>query len=185
VSVPAISFGTDSDSGFYSGEGNDIYVTCGGGVTAQFLATGVRLKGTTTNDSASSGYIGEVIESVVTNQNAATSDQYGDLTSISLTAGDWLVSAITWCYPGVGGTMTAALMAITTTAGNSSTGVLDGNTYDNVPTGTISAGDGNTLTVPSVHKQYASTTTTYLKYKSTYSVGTPKWNGRITAVRIR
>lgn len=47
--------------------------------------------GTTTNDSASAGYVGQFISSVIAFASAVslTNDTNKDVTSISLTAGDW------------------------------------------------------------------------------------------------
>lgn len=47
--------------------------------------------GTTTNDSASSGYVGEFISSVISQASAVslTNNTSRSITSISLTAGDW------------------------------------------------------------------------------------------------
>ena len=54
----------------------------------------VRFKGTTTNDNALTGNVGEYVESVVEGANAGASTQFGDATSIILTAGDWDVTLI-------------------------------------------------------------------------------------------
>jgi hypothetical protein len=56
---------------------------------------GVELEGTSTNDNATTGYVGEVISSGVASGSAVaiSSATYGTVTSIDLTAGDWDVQA--------------------------------------------------------------------------------------------
>lgn len=139
--------------------------------------------GTTSNDSVAAGSVGEYVESVISaSVNFPTSGQYGDLTSISLTAGDWDVSGI-WVSIANGATLTGWGTGISTTAGDSTTGL----TYPTnradalVPVGTISA----TISIPVFRMSLAATTTVYLKYTATYSVATPKCFGRLSARRVR
>lgn len=138
-------------------------------------------KGTATNDSPSAGYIGEVQTSTVgTMTNYPTSGQYGDLTSISLTAGDWLVSMFIEYEPN-GATVTDSQAGLGTAAGNSATGLATGDTL--IQSGVISITEHRSLNP----RRYSlsGTSTIYLKYFATYSVATPRAVGRITAVRIR
>ena len=50
------------------------------------------LVGTTTNDSAAAGVVGQYISSYVSATSVPTTNTWGDLTSVSLTAGDWDVT---------------------------------------------------------------------------------------------
>lgn len=50
-----------------------------------------QLPGTATNDSAAAGFVGEVVSSTVGMGASLTTATNTDFTSISLTAGDWLV----------------------------------------------------------------------------------------------
>jgi hypothetical protein len=59
-------------------------------------SAGIRVKGTNTNDSAPAGYIGEVISSLASSGVAMPPGTNITVTSISLTPGDWDVSAELW-----------------------------------------------------------------------------------------
>lgn len=154
-----------------------------GGVKT-FTSGGVIL-GVGTNSDAASGFIGEYIESVI---SAATnlpgsSGNYGDGTSISLTAGDWDVSLIV-AFSLNGATVSGDWEAgIGTAAGASGTGLTYGNT---LAAGVAPAtGILSTLVVPSVRKSLAGTTTIYAKVLGTFSIGTPQFRCRISARRVR
>lgn len=143
-------------------------------------------KGTATSDSAATGYIGEYISaSNAINSNYAATTVWDDLVSISLTAGDWDVSAISL---GVinGATWSENILGISSTSGNSETGLVAGDnrirtTWANSSTTpTIVA-----LTIPSFRVSLAGTTTYYLKQQATFSAGTPQRTGRISARRVR
>jgi hypothetical protein len=140
-------------------------------------------KGTATNDSASAGYIGEYISSVVGLTNAPTSGNYGDLTSISLTAGDWDVTGIVH-WDGSGSTATSYLGGISTTSGNSGTGLTVGDNESLVnPTAGFPINQVDNI-IPAYRVSIASTTTYYLKFRSVYVV-TPVAYGRLSARRVR
>jgi len=139
-----------------------------------------QVKGTTTNDSAAAGYVGEVISSYAQSVAAPTSGQIGDVTSITLTAGDWMMCGEIYATVS-GGTLTELTAAISTTSGNSSSGWISGdNAFYNW---TISS---TAFTVPVVPRRVSisSSTTYYLKISPLYT-GTCNGNGRITAWRIR
>jgi hypothetical protein len=139
-------------------------------------------KGTTTNDSAAAGYIGEYIESVIdTAQNFPTSTQYGDLTSISLTAGDWDVTE-TFRASLNSATCTDVSCGISVTSGNSTTGLVAGSNLFLMapPSSAYGSNMGFTYRV-----SLASTTTVYFKIMASYSLGNPQARGRISARRVR
>lgn len=140
-------------------------------------------KGTTAADSAATGYIGEYVEAVqLTETNFAATDTYGDLTSISLTAGDWGISLTAYAAAN-GATVTGMTFAIGTASGNSGTGVVIGrNAYRGVGPNSLTDQTG---CVPNFRVSISGTTTYYLKYLASYSVATPKAAGRISARRIR
>lgn len=144
-------------------------------------------KGTVTNDSAASGYIGEYIESTSTANTAAfTSGNYGDYLSISLTAGDWDVTGLIYNSQ-EGATWSTTFGGITATAGNDSTGFLIGVNADAQSWASSSTTPVIvTLTIPSVRVSVSSTTTYYLKSRIVYSAGAPLLRGgRISARRAR
>jgi hypothetical protein len=144
-------------------------------------------KGTATNDSAAAGNIGQYVESVVANISAGTTAQFFDLTSISLTAGDWDVSVLAILLAN-GATFTSLdyEVGFSTTSGNSSTGLAAGdNEYLTVSTA-FATGSYISAVIPPKRVSLASTTTYYLKvYTAVYTAGTPKLYGRISARRVR
>jgi hypothetical protein len=138
--------------------------------------------GTTTNDSASAGQVGEVVLSTVSLVNYPATGTWGDLTSISLTAGDWDIAAIT--QQTTPGTMTGETrLGISTTSGNSATGLTIG--YNRLTFITATATTDSGGSIPMYRLSLASTTTVYLKYFTEYSTGTPKASGTIIARRRR
>lgn len=146
---------------------------------------GTAIRGTTTNDSAAAGYVGEWIEGLIAQASAITltTATTADVTSISLTAGDWLVSGL--CNFNAAVIVgTQSICAITSTSGNSLTGANRGENRAEIPTVPTVASDVS-ITIPQYHVKLSATTTYYLKAQSTFSSGTNKVNGRISAVRIR
>lgn len=147
-----------------------------------FSPTTKGIVGTTTNDAATTGNIGEYIESIVTNISVGTSTQISDATSISCGAGDWSI-CVEGTYTPNGATITSNSIGVSTTAGNSGTGLASGDTIIDLPPATTALNPGGGI-VPK-RFSFASTTTVYLKISSTYAVATPKFYGRISALRPR
>ena len=140
------------------------------------------LTGTTTNDSAAAGYVGQIISSLVASGSAVslTTATVANVTSISLTAGDWDVQAnvnVTLSNA----TATASSSGINTT---SATIPTDGSeVFNGQQTTTLSA--SLSTTIPRKRISVASTTTVYLCTKSTFSLGSVSAFGGITARRVR
>ena len=140
----------------------------------------VPIKGTTTNDSAAAGFVGEVVSSAATATDCAATGAYKDLNTLSVSAGDWLVYAYCEAIRN-GATMTGWRMGVSTTTGNDATGLTLGDTV----TLTNMTFDNTTCTMPAVHIQLAAAGSVYQKIRADYSAATPQARGRITAVRIR
>lgn len=142
------------------------------------------IKGTTTTDSASSGNVGEYMANHVQGIAAGTSTQFKTITSISLTAGDWDVSGsleetLSASTPsGVGG------IYISLFPDNTNTDMYEGDNtlYFLPPTATNIASSDS---IASLRISVAATTTVYLKGSATFSAGTPQFNGRLSARRVR
>lgn len=151
-------------------------------------ATITHILGTTTNDNATVGSYGEYISSSVAAQAVGTTAQYSDVCSISLTAGDWDVTGMVDVERN-GGTFSAVTLfaGISTTSGNSGTGLVTGNTLSGIGLGAANLTfSGITQTIPAVRMSLSATTTVYLKgYVDAYSAGTPQHYGRISARRVR
>ena len=142
-------------------------------------------KGTATNDDASAGYIGEAVRSNVTAASAISltnSGDYFDVTSISLTAGDWDVSGVVG-FVNNSATTSYTLAGISTTSGNSGTGLVGGDNSLEGPPSNNAYNAG--ITIPAWRLKLTATTTVYLKTNVGFSAGTPKAFGRISARRVR
>lgn len=153
-----------------------------GTIAAAQVTNGIT--GTTTNNSAATGIVGEYIVATRSSGSAITSGgtgNYGDVTSISLTAGDWDVTGVVAYGGGTAVQYVAAGISVTT--GNSATGLDEGDTltYSAAPTATNDA----VPVVPDVRILIASTTTVYLKYRTGFTTTSPNIFGRISARRRR
>lgn len=154
------------------------------GGNISFSATSTQgIVGTTTNDSAAAGNVGQVVSAVSGAQNMPASTQFGDLLSIALSSGDWIVGANV-LYAGLAVTATEAKIGISITSGNSGTGLVDGDNTLYFLTAT-SLPETEAMTITNYRISLAANTTVYLKMLGVYTVGTPQMAGRITGVRIR
>jgi hypothetical protein len=107
------------------------------------------------------------------------------LTSLTLTPGDWILSAWVESIPN-GATITvdgATELAIgTTTASNA--GSVAG--YDRVTENhSIATGVRHQLVIPAKHVLIAVPTTYFMNVLATYTLGTPQFIGTLSARRIR
>jgi hypothetical protein len=144
------------------------------------------VKGTTTNDSAATGYVGEYIESKsAAANNFPTSGNVGDATSISLTPGDWDVSVLTAAIPGPSTTFTYHNCGTSTTSGNSGTGLNQGENWSGTLANTTTNSSMIGCAVPSFRVSLSATTTYYLKVQAAYTGSSPTYGYRISARRVR
>jgi hypothetical protein len=142
--------------------------------------------GTTTNDNASAGNVGEIISSTVLAGSAValTTSVTANITSISLTAGDWDV----WgniAFVGAGGaSSTIYQAAINTTSATLPTAPASG-AYGVL---TLPSGASNATQIMQAGQQrlsLASTTTVYLVASTVFAGGTCTGYGYIGARRRR
>jgi len=140
--------------------------------------------GTTTNDNAGAGQIGEYIESAVAVGAAVnlTTNTPANITSIALTPGDWDVSGFIGFAP-------AATTSITHTSGSSSTttGTMDVNGQTALSTPAIVPGAGTdwVQAIPVRRISIAVATTVYLVEHAIFTVSTMGGYGTIHARRMR
>lgn len=138
--------------------------------------------GTTTNDSASAGEIGEYLESVVTSPITLTHNTAANVTSLSLTAGDWDVSSMVEFAPEAT-TLVAYLEAsLGTTTGTRNTTVPN-RSAASFPSTTL--GNPYTIVVQTKRISLAFTTTLYLVQYTNFSTNALYARGAITARRVR
>ena len=151
-----------------------------------FSTSGKGIQGTTTNDSASAGVVGQYVSSTVAPGSliALTSGTATNITTISLTAGDWDVAGIVG-FGGISGTSVVAFVGAnassTSAAISSSIGIqvlMNGSTQ-------ISTVADMTAALPVYRYSLASTTTMYLVARASYTTGSIGAYGTLSARRIR
>jgi hypothetical protein len=147
--------------------------------------TATAIKGTITNDNAAAGFIGEYTESVVSvAQNATTTAEWGDLTSLTLTSGDWnLVGFINFTRNT--GTWSAIRTGIGTEPGNTSGSMVSGS--DRAFSGWSSTASNVEGDAHTIFRRFLTTTASivYLKYQVTYTAGNPQVQGALKCRRAR
>lgn len=164
-----------------AGADADFVMTAG----SQTLTGHKEILGTTTNDDASAGYIGEYIEDTQTSvQNAASSGSYLELCSITLTAGDWDIAAAGTLAANSASTIDMFMAVSTTTASSSGTTI----SYDLIygdGTGVSGTANNVSMAMPRKRVSISGSTTYYLNVRIDHSSGTPQWRGSMSARRIR
>ena len=149
---------------------------------------GVAIQGISGSGSASAGYVGEEVLATTTGTTGGTTTAISNILSITLTAGDWDISAYAAAL-GNGTIFTANVNGwvylSTTTA--SSSGTVVGYTSLQAPQ-TLGANNvpSFALTLPRFIAQISSTTTYYLNGAITFSAGsTCQWIATLSARRMR
>jgi hypothetical protein len=133
---------------------------------------------------AAAGKLGEEIKSTVAAAAVGATTVTANWTSIALTAGDWLVSALGIIKGGATGltTGTTAKMSVTTTTGADG---VSGSTMAQESILALLANGIFPLTIPQVRIRVAAPTTLYLTGNVTYAAGTPTIDATLVATRIR
>ncbi len=149
-------------------------------------ATITHLVGTTTNDNATAGTVGEYLSSYTQGVAATTSNMIA-ISTITLTAGDWDVSANCLASPNSG---TVAFTAVTcyvgATAGNNTTGMNIGdNECEPSPSNVNNANSNISCAIPAVRVSVTGSTPYYLKIRANWATSTVNLYGRISARRVR
>ncbi len=149
------------------------------------VITAGQIVGTATNDSPTAGNVGEYVTSTVGAANAPTTGQYGDVTNIALTAGDWQVSGSVM-FNINGATWSQGTAGISNTTGNSTIGLTNGDTLM-INSWVLSAVSPTfvSVNVQPFRVLASGATTYYLKALSAYTGGPPTALGRISARRMR
>lgn len=175
-----------------SATGVPVHLVLGGtDANIQFVITGkgtggVVINGTGTNDNAPTGYVGEFIsqEVLVASAVSVLTATGTDITSISLTAGDWDLEGNACCNPASGTTMTSFGAYISTVSSTAPTAPNKG-AYNSV-NGISAVGSSNfCLVTGRIRISIAATTTVYLGTFTDFSGSTMKAYGYISARRVR
>jgi hypothetical protein len=140
------------------------------------------IRGTSDDDDACSGCIGEYQESIISNQSVGASAQYSDITSISLTSGDWDADVCVAFTPN-GATITENGFGVTPYSGNDGTGLLTAHNTIQLTNATSTLNSAGCIS--NVRFSLSATTTIYAKQYLVYTVATPKVYSRLSARRVR
>lgn len=162
--------------------GNAGTVTNGVYTTSQVTA----LTATATNDSAAAGKIGEYISSQTTAGSgnvALTTNTNADITSISLTAGDWDVWGNVGFEPAGGSSITQTFAWISVTSATLPTYPNNGGMQQAGAAG--GTANNVTLSAGCMRMSLSGTTTIYLTARETHTIGTMNSYGFIGARRVR
>jgi hypothetical protein len=152
--------------------------------------TGIAVQGTNTNDNAAAGNMGEyVVSSVLSGGSvvALTSNTAANVTTISLTAGDWDVRGAVFA-DGAGGT-TATRVAGGVSRTTATLGGFGDDTQGSAQwAGSATLGIGANqvgVAIPASRMSLSATTTVYLVAVANFTVGTAAAYGFISARRVR
>ena len=142
--------------------------------------------GTTTNNNANAGSVGEFVSSTVLVGSAVslTTATATNVTSISLTAGDWDVWGSVWFNPGATTQSTTNVGWISTTSAALPTAPNGGAEYASTSAITVGAGIYGFPT-GTIRFSLSGTTTIFLGAYSSFSVSTNAAFGFIGARRVR
>jgi hypothetical protein len=165
----------------------NVTVTTGDlGVTTVGTAAVGQIPGTTTNDDAAAGKVGEHMTATLgyASPVSLTTNTGANVISLSLTAGDWDVSGIVIYVPNSATLLTNIFASISTT-----TDTIQG--YDSGATaivgynGTALGGAFTSVATPVYRLSLASTTTVYLVAQSAFTTNTNAAAGTLRARRMR
>ncbi len=195
TSLTATTINAFTLGGTISGAGNQINnVVIGASTplaatftTVTFSPTTGGIVGTTTNDNAGAGKVGEFIESEVLVGAAVslTSTVSKDITTISLTAGDWDVSGAVALTTNAA-TITQVVSGwITTTANTQPTTPNKGAIVVTEPQASAGFGSGYATPVGTIRLSLSGTTTVSLGINANFSINTANGYGYIRARRMR
>lgn len=177
-----------SGNGRISVGGADTLSFYSGGIGSSLMAkmtpaSGVQITGTTTNDNAAAGYVGEYVSATAAVGSVSlTTSTPTNITSISLTAGDWDVSGDV-AYSAAG-TTSVTLFAQGISATSATLGAL-GTYTQRAFAAQVPGTNGNILSTSMIRISLAATTTIYLVAQSTFTVSTMTAGGIIRARRVR
>lgn len=140
--------------------------------------SGVNVKGRTDASSVPAGYIGETIASTIPNTSPVSlpGTAQKSLTSISLTAGNWMVTGNIY-FNANGATLNETITGISTVDNTLPDGSLQAISAPN-------SADNAGATAPPVFLNISSTTTVYVVGAHGSASGAPTMSGNLTALRI-
>lgn len=169
----------------YAVSGNNADITSMTALTTINRTGGTAIKGTNTNDDAAAGYVGEAITSTIATGSAVslTTGVTANVTSISLTAGDWDVSGVVLMNSG--GTTNVTRVSAGTSSTSATADITKGY-YSHIHSGYVPGG-GQFRAMPLNTSRFSlsATTTIYLVALAEFTVSTCTAYGTILARRVR
>jgi hypothetical protein len=164
--------GTDSSSVAFGG---------GGTIGSVGYASVGQIPGTATNDSASAGNVGQVISSNIASGSAITlaTGTTSNLTSLSLTAGDWDVWVYAYFVPGG----TVSLLDVGVSQTSATLGFANGD-FTQIAYPGLTLGNTTTVGVGPSRVSLASTTTVFGVVQATFGTSCTAY-GLMRARRVR
>ena len=176
-----------AEGGVISFDNGDVTVTQSGN-SLTVAGGNLIFPGTSTNDSASAGQVGEIVESTVLTGSAValTTATPANVTSIELTAGDWDVWGSVWFSPVTSTSITVEAGAISTTSATLPTSPGGGARFNFIHAAVV-PGNGALWGWPigQTRISVASTTTVYLIAQATFTAAALSAYGYIGARRVR
>jgi hypothetical protein len=144
----------------------------------------VRVQGTNTNDSAAAGYVGEYIASNITTPLGLTSATPTNLTTISLTAGDWDVTGAVKFTGTASTVITDTMGVISTTSASTDQTNFATTSYARHQVNYITGSSPTEVPAP-LRLTLTATTTVYLSLYCAFSASTCTAIGILRARRMR
>lgn len=150
--------------------------------------------GVTDGSAPAAGEIGEIISDIGTTVTAASSNNYIEIASITLTPGTWLISAGINTNHGAGSASGVTLIyaGFSDATNSAPNGCLGGGETRGKNSFAIGGGsatlddlDNWSFSYPNDIVTVSTNTTCFLNGRYSYSSGTPTWDGYMSAVRIR
>jgi hypothetical protein len=139
--------------------------------------------GTATNDNAAAGSVGQYASASATAVSLSTGTP-ANITSVSLTAGDWDVEGTIKYNPAATTTSTIRQAGVTTTSGTLPTSLADATAWQR-ESGAITTGTGSVLATGVVRMSLSGTTTVFLVGQATFATSTMTADGILKARRRR
>jgi hypothetical protein len=154
------------------------------GVPATVSFPGISLAGVTDGGAVVPGQVGEPLTSVVAAAGVGATTVTGNITSLTLTPGDWNVSGYIVLHGGATG-FTVNTIQKMSVVGTSATDGTSG--YDMVQQSTLAllANGVFTMAIPNLHVLVSANKVYYLTANVTYAAGTPTADATLVATRIR
>lgn len=130
------------------------------------------------------GSVGETITGAFSGVAAAATTVTGNVGSVSLTAGKWLVSSKVVIHSGTTGLTSGSTIQVSCPVATAGTGTSGTTMAQETVFGTIVASSLTSISVDAQVVNITSTTSEFLTCNITYAAGSPTIDGSITAVRL-